>query len=91
MNEQRVGSRVVNEGHTVVRIAGEGVGQTLFEGLIVPPSYLFGPGIRQERLHKMCRTFQTSAHSFTVAPSLFGHVRAAFRGRAGSTVAHIHP
>ena len=36
----------VGEERTAVRIGGEGVGQSLFEGRGVPPSYLFLPDIR---------------------------------------------
>jgi hypothetical protein len=56
----------VKEGRTVVRIAGEGEEQTPPEDLEVPLDHFFGPGIRQEHLHKTCRMSQTSAH-----PSLF--------------------
>jgi hypothetical protein len=61
-----LGVRVANEGRTAVRTAGEGVEQTPFEGRGEPLNYLFEPGIRQEHLHKMCRTSQTSANSSSV-------------------------
>jgi hypothetical protein len=64
----------VGEERTAVRIGGEGVGQSQFEGRGVPPSYRFLLDIRRGHLHKMCRTFQTSAHAFSCSvPSLFGH------------------
>lgn len=64
----------VNEGRTAVRTAGGGVEQTPLEGRGEPLDYLFVPGIRQEHLHKMYRTSQTSANSSSAIPSLFGWV-----------------
>jgi hypothetical protein len=72
-------NRVGSKRRTAVRITGEGMGQNLFGGQEVPLGYLFLPDTRPEPLHKMCRTFQTSAHAFSRRwPPLFG-----LRGRPG--------
>ena len=75
----------MSQGHTVVHIAGEVVGQNLFEGQEVLLGYLFLPDTGREPLRKMCRTFQTSAHAFScrwpsVVPSLFGLFQVAEAG-----------
>ena len=65
---------LMNERRTAVHTTGEGVVQTPLEGRGEPLNYLFVPGIRREHLHTMYRTSQTSVHSFSTVPSLFGHV-----------------
>src|SRR5258707_1566477 len=63
MNKKDLEVKIVNEGHTVVRIAGEGKEQSPLVDRGEPLNYLFAPGIRREHRHRMCRTSQTSAHA----------------------------
>ena len=65
VNNER-GSRVFESERTAVRTTGEDVEQSLFEGRGVPLSYLFVLGIMQGHLHKLCRTLQTWANSFSL-------------------------
>ena len=64
------------EGRTAVRIAGEGEEQTLLEDREVTLDYLFGPEIRQEHLHRTCRTSQTSARPSRFSLTLFPYLDA---------------
>jgi hypothetical protein len=79
MNKKDLGVKIVNEGHTVVRIAGEGEEQSPLVDRGEPLNYLFAPGIRQEHRHRMCRTSQTSAHASRFSLTLFPYLDASFK------------